>query len=232
MIKRISASALLTLLVISGCRTTSSGAASVGAGPPAQRGTDRVSTGGHPTATTRPRHNAADVRFMQEMIIHHGQALVMTALVPARTSRPEMRLLAERIDVSQRDEIALMRQWLEPRGEPVANLDTAHAHHAIAAHQMPGMATPADLAALRQASGTQFDRLFLQLMIRHHEGALTMVARLFGTPGATQETETYRFATDVDADQRAEIARMRALLATLPPRVESGRRPSTGSPLL
>lgn len=171
--------------------------------------------------TRRPRHSAADVRFMQGMIAHHAQALTMTALIPGRTTRPQMRLLAERIDVSQRDEIAQMQQWLRRRGEQVPPADGAHAHHGATGHQMTpshGMLTDAEMAQLAAARDTEFDRLFLQFMIRHHEGALTMVRELFGSPGAAQETETYRFATDVDADQRAEIARMRALLQALPAR--------------
>jgi uncharacterized protein (DUF305 family) len=168
--------------------------------------------------SSRPRHTAADTRFMQHMIGHHAQALEMTKLVPSRTSRDDMRLLAERIDVSQRDEIGLIRQWLERRREEVPSMDTHH--HAAMGHQplMPGMLTAGELAQLAKAAGTEFDRLFLQYMIRHHEGALTMVKDLFGTPGAAQETETYRFATDVEADQRTEIDRMRALLARLPAR--------------
>ncbi len=168
--------------------------------------------------TGRSRHTPADTRFMQHMIGHHAQALEMTKLVPGRTSREDMRLLAERIEVSQRDEIGLIRQWLQQRGEEVPALD-AH-HHAAMGHPplMPGMLTAAELAQLAKATGAEFDRLFLEYMIRHHEGALTMVKDLFGTPGAAQETETYRFATDVEADQRAEISRMRALLAKLPAR--------------
>jgi uncharacterized protein (DUF305 family) len=171
------------------------------------------------TAVIRnPRHTPADTRFMQQMIGHHAQALEMTKLVPSRTRREDMRLLADRIDVSQRDEIGLMRQWLQQRREEVPSPD-AH-HHAAMGHAplMPGMLTAAELTQLTNATDTDFDRLFLENMIRHHEGALTMVRDLFGTPGAAQETETYRFATDVEADQRAEIARMRALLAKLPPR--------------
>jgi uncharacterized protein (DUF305 family) len=160
---------------------------------------------------------------MQNMIGHHAQALEMTRLVPTRTTRPEMRLLAERIDVSQKDEINLMRHWLQSRGEQVPDPGDPHAHHGAGEMAlMPGMLTPEQLAELARASGPAFDRLFLQDMIRHHEGALAMVTDLFGTNGAAQESDTYRFASDVDADQRAEIARMRALLQTLsdsaPPR--------------
>ena len=152
---------------------------------------------------------------MQNMIAHHAQALQLSALVPQRTSRTDFRMLAERIDVSQRDEINMIRQWLRKRGQPVPDPD-AHRQHGSTTHApMPGMLTPDELAALSRATGTEFERMFLQLMIRHHEGALTMVGQLFGTTGAAQDSEIYSFATDVDADQRAEIARMRALLNAL-----------------
>jgi len=164
-------------------------------------------------ATSAQRHGEADIRFMQGMIGHHAQALDMAVLVPTRTDRPEMRLLAERIDVSQRDEIAFMQRWLTDRGVEAPVPEPGHAHHG---HLMPGMLTPEGMARLEQARGTAFDRLFLEGMIRHHQGAITMVADLFGAGGA-QESELFRFASDVDTDQRAEIARMRALLATLPP---------------
>lgn len=166
--------------------------------------------------TLRPRNSAGDVSFMQGMIAHHAQALAMTSLVPGRTTRPEIRLIAERIEVSQTDEIALMRGWLERRGEAVPSPDASHEHHAAAhAALMPGMLTPAELDELTAATGADFDRLFLRYMIRHHEGALTMVAQLLATRGAGQDTETFLFASDVDADQRAEIRRMRALEASL-----------------
>ncbi len=177
-----------------------------------------VVTGTMTTADTgRRRHTEADAQFFRHMIGHHAQALEMTKLVPTRSDRQDMRLLAQRIEVSQQDEIALMRQWLQQRGEELPSPD-AH-HHAAMGHGqlMPGMLTSAELERLGNARGNEFDRLFLEYMIRHHEGAITMVRSLFGTQGAAQETETYRFATDVEADQRAEIARMRSLLAKLPP---------------
>jgi uncharacterized protein (DUF305 family) len=169
-----------------------------------------------PADTGRRRHTAADADFVRHMIGHHAQALEMTKLVPSRGSRDDLKLLAQRIDVSQQDEIALMRQWLRRRGEALPAAD-AH-HHAAMGHGqlMPGMLNAAELDRLAKASGNEFDRLFLEYMIRHHEGAIAMVRTLFSTPGAVQETETYRFATDVEADQRAEIARMRTLLARLP----------------
>jgi uncharacterized protein (DUF305 family) len=152
---------------------------------------------------------AADVRFMQDMMIHHAQATEMAALVAARTERAEIRRLARRIAISQEDEQALMRRWLEDRGQPVPG---PHAHHDGAHAGMPGMVDAADMARLRAARGEAFDRHFLKLMISHHEGALVMVDQLFRTDGAGQETEIFRFATHVESDQRIEIARMRNLL--------------------
>ena len=159
---------------------------------------------------------------MQHMIAHHAQALAMTALVPARSKRDDVRLLAQRIEASQQSEIAQMRQWLRTRGLDTVALAGMHQHqHAGGADDhgmMPGMLTEQELERLAAASGAEFDRLFLEYMIRHHEGAVTMVATLFFTNGAGQEPEIFRLASDVDADQRAEIARMRAMLGAPPPR--------------
>jgi uncharacterized protein (DUF305 family) len=164
----------------------------------------------------------ADVRFFQGMIWHHAQALAMAALVPARTSRDALRLLGERITVSQRDEIALMQRWLRARGAeaPAPDLSgrAASADHEM---RMPGMLTAAELAQLAAARGAAFDRLFLEFMIRHHEGALAMVGDLFASPGAGQDPEVFRLASDIDADQRAEIRRLRALLGQVPASPES-----------
>ena len=176
------------------------------------------------TDTGSRRYTEADAQFMRHMMAHHAQALVMTALVPARTGRQDIRLLAQRIDASQRDETALMERWLRSRGQAVEGTNEHHAHHGAggsaagmpatpATPAMPGMLTAAELARLDSATGPDFDRLFLEYMIRHHEGALTMVAGLLATPGAGQEPEIFRFLSDVDADQRAEIRRMRTLTA-------------------
>jgi uncharacterized protein (DUF305 family) len=155
------------------------------------------------------RHTAADVRFMQGMIGHHAQALEMCALLQSRTSREGMRLLARRIEISQADEISMMQEWLKERG---ADVPSEHAHHAHGAALMPGMLTPDEMQRLADAAGAQFDRLFLEFMIKHHAGALTMVNDLFSQPGAGQESEIFAFASDVDADQRMEIDRMGAML--------------------
>jgi uncharacterized protein (DUF305 family) len=133
----------------------------------------------------------------------------MAALLPSRSTREDMRLLARRIEVSQADEIAMMRRWLEARGQ---NVPGAHAHHAQGATLMPGMLAPEEMNRLAEAKGAAFDRLFLELMIKHHEGALIMVNDLFSSAGAGQESEIFAFASDVDADQRMEIDRMRGML--------------------
>jgi uncharacterized protein (DUF305 family) len=151
----------------------------------------------------------ADIRFMQGMIGHHAQAVEMAGLVPTHTSSEDLRKLAERIDVSQRDEIAFMTSWLRARGQDVPS---PHAMHKSGATAMPGMLTPEEMSRLAAASGPVFDRLFLQGMITHHGGALTMVHDLFATPGAGQDPEVFAFASDIDADQRMEIDRMRAML--------------------
>jgi uncharacterized protein (DUF305 family) len=164
--------------------------------------------------TSRPKYSPADVRFMQGMIAHHAQALTMTALLRDRTARADMRLLAQRIDVSQQDEIGLMRRWLEKRGEPVQDMPMPGM--SMSNMMMPGMLTPEQLTELAKARGPEFDRLFLQDMIQHHEGALVMVRDLLATNGAAQEPEIFQFSSDINADQRAEIMRMRALLAASP----------------
>lgn len=161
----------------------------------------------------------ADVSFMQGMIGHHTQAVQMTALVEERTRNPQLRLLAERITVSQRDEIAIMSRWLEGQKQPIPATDP-HALHVMGAqhppaHSMPGMLSSAQLDSLTAATGAVFDVLFLQYMIQHHDGALTMVADLLRVPGAARDPMIFQFASDVDTDQRAEIRRMRALLTTL-----------------
>ena len=202
---------LLVTAVVMGaaCRT-----ADVGGGPPiVQPGAPgqptRVISEAKATDLSGVRFTPADVRFMQGMIGHHAQALEMAALLPDRTSREDMRLLAKRIDVSQADEIKMMQRWLEVRGQEIPG---PHAHHAPGAPLMPGMLTAEEMSRLAAATGGAFDRLFLELMIKHHEGALTMVKELYATAGAGQESDIHAFASDVDADQRMEIERMRGML--------------------
>jgi uncharacterized protein (DUF305 family) len=160
-------------------------------------------------ATTGAGYTISDVRFMQHMIGHHAQAVVMAALAPAQGASAAVLRMAQKIDISQRDEIAFMRQWLTERNQVVP--DSAHAHHMM----MPGMLTAAELQQLSAARGRDFDRLFLSFMIRHHQGALQMVAELFETAGAGQDPDLFRFVTDVDADQRDEIYALQQLLETI-----------------
>jgi uncharacterized protein (DUF305 family) len=157
-------------------------------------------------------YTEADIRFMQGMIGHHAQALEMTALLHERSTNPDMKMLARRIEASQLDEIKMMKDWLSSRGQA---LPDEHAHHAGDHALMPGMLTQVQMKQLAAAKGVEFDRLFLQGMIRHHGGALTMVHELFAKPGAGQDAEIFAFASDVDADQRMEMDRMGAMLAML-----------------
>lgn len=161
-------------------------------------------------------HTPADVRFMQGMIPHHAQALEMAALIPERTDHEGLLLLGRRIEISQRDEIAWMTRWLERRDETAPMMGAGHAHGLGEGELMPGMLSREEMDALAAARGPEFDRLFLEGMIKHHQGALTMVAELFGSPGGGQETEIFRFAADVDADQDMEILRMRDMLNGIP----------------
>jgi uncharacterized protein (DUF305 family) len=163
----------------------------------------------------RPRYSEADVRFMHGMIPHHAQAIEMALLVPERTENELIHLLARRIDISQRDEIRLMERWLKNRGEALSG-EELHQNHGGDDTLMPGMLTSKEMANLATATGSKFDRMFLEFMVRHHEGALIMVAELFSSVGGGQETEVHRFASDVDADQDMEIQRMTNILNEIP----------------
>lgn len=183
-------------------------------------------------------YTAADVAFMQGMIGHHSQAIVMAAMAPSHGASPQVALFARKILRSQHDDIVLMENWLGDRSEALPDTshamamhmpmskdmphDMAHMDHDMdmsgGGHVMlmPGMLTAEQLAQLDAARGTAFDRLFLTDMIQHHQGALVMVATLFDTGGAGQGPEIFGFASGVDADQRAEIGRMQKMLASLP----------------
>ena len=154
----------------------------------------------------------ADVRFMQGMISHHAQALEMTELLASRTQRDEMRQLAQRIDLSQEDEIGMMQDWLRSRAQEVTAVD---AHHAPGAMRMPGMLTDDEMGQLEQARAVEFDRLFLELMITHHQGALTMVENLLSQSGSAQDSVLFAFTSDITADQSIEIDRMGGMLSGL-----------------
>jgi len=180
----------------------------------------------------RDRHTPADARFMTHMIHHHAQALVMSGWALTHDAGPTVQRLAERIVAGQRDEIASMQRWLGDRGLPVPEVDSSgkvktaemkhptgttpdHHGHGMT---MPGMLTDAQMKQLDQARGREFDRLFLEYMIQHHKGAVTMVRNLFGTPGAAQVESVFKLANDISADQTSEVTRMEQMLAT----IESG----------
>lgn len=203
---------LLSTTVGAACRTAQPGGNPQIVQPGAPGQPTRVISAEKATDLSRVQFTPADVRFMQGMIGHHAQAIEMAALLPERTRRDDMRLLAKRIEVSQADEIEMMQRWLEARGQQVPG---PHAHHAPGAPLMPGMLTTEEMSRLAGASGAAFDRLFLELMIKHHEGALTMVHELYSGPAAGQESEIYAFASDVVADQKMEIDRMRGMLMSV-----------------
>jgi uncharacterized protein (DUF305 family) len=153
------------------------------------------------------------------MIMHHSQAVEMTALIPSHTENKDLRSLGARISSSQSDEIKFMQRWLIARGEPVSmampgmpDMDKSGQPMAL----MPGMLTPEQMEGLRKAKGAEFDHLFLIGMIQHHNGALTMVKDLFDTAGAGQDADLFNFATDADNTQRAEIKIMQTMLEKEP----------------
>ena len=155
---------------------------------------------------------------MQGMIMHHAQAVEMTALIDSHSTNKELRLLGARISHSQTDEIKFMKRWLTARSQPTSmtmpdmpGMDMSH-------HQMlmPGMLTAQQMDALRKATGAEFDQLFLKGMIQHHNGALIMVKDLFDTAGAGQDAELFNFTTEVDSGQRAEIRIMQTMLGEKP----------------
>lgn len=160
---------------------------------------------------------------MQGMIMHHAQAVEMTALMGSHTENKDLGLLGKRISHSQSDEMRFMERWLVARGESTSmqmpamdmdmpGMDMSNHHQML----MPGMLTAKQMDALRKAKGAEFDRLFLTGMIQHHGGALTMVKELFDTAGAGQDAELFSFTTDVDAGQRAEIRIMQNMLGKKP----------------
>ena len=167
-------------------------------------------------ASTRPdlpQLSPADVAFTQGMIMHHAQAVEMTALIASRTQNKEIRSLGAKISSSQSDEMHFMERWLAARGEPISmEMAGMPDMPSRTTAPMPGMLTPEQMEALRKAKGTDFDRLFLTGMIQHHEGALVMVKGLFDTEGAGQDAELFNFATDADNTQRAEIKIMQNML--------------------
>ncbi len=181
--------------------------------PGAPGAASRVMTAEEAVTVAESSYSPADVRFMQDMIPHHHQATLMANLVKDRTNNPLLVDLAERINGSQADEIAFMQAWLAERGERVPDPSAHHAMHMH--HDMAGMATPSQMASLEDAEGTDFDRLFLELMIRHHDGAITMVEDLMEQDGSAYDPVLFEFTNDITNDQAVEIERMNTLLVGL-----------------
>jgi uncharacterized protein (DUF305 family) len=206
--------ALLALSTgVAACRTAG-GTGSTSAPPIIQPGapgqSGRVVQPAQATDLSKVGFTPADVKFMQGMIGHHAQAIEMVDLLKTRTGSDDMKKMALRIEVSQLDEIKMMEDWLRARRQEVPG---PHAHHT--GMLMPGMLTPDEMKALGAVKGVEFDRLFLEGMIKHHGGALIMVDELFATAGAAQESDIYAFASDVVADQRMEMDRMAMMLKEL-----------------
>ena len=204
--------ALCALLALPACRTSAPVLGAVDTAPKGQ-------------GVAAAKANAADVHFMSGMIPHHAQAVLIAGWAASHGARPDIVRLCERIVVGQRDEIALMQTWLRTKGAPIPDANATHMKMTMngMVHEMlmPGMLTPEQLAELDAARGSKFDRLFLQAMIRHHQGAISMVDELLGSEGAAQDDLVYKFASDVYADQTTEISFMEKMLATIPP--ESSR---------
>ena len=201
---------VLAAVLAAACRTAS-GPTTPQIMQPGSPGQDTRAVSANQAADlSKVRFTDADVKFMQGMIGHHTQALEMVDLLKTRTASDGMKKLALRIEVSQEDEIKMMQEWLQNRRQ---TLPDPHAHHK--GMLMPGMLTPDEMTRLGAAKGVEFDRLFLEGMIKHHGGAITMVQELFASPGAGQESDIFAFASDVDADQRMEIERMAAMLNAL-----------------
>lgn len=216
MIRPVHGAFLLGALVLAGCATP----------PGAPAPAPATGMGGHEghgqhvmlPARAGDGYTEADVVFMQMMMGHHAQAVTMSDMAETRQAGERVLALAQRIDISQRDEMALMTNWLRDRGQVVPD------QQQMESMQMPGMVSPPDMARLAEARGEAFDRLFLNLMIEHHLGAIRMVDDLFDSPGAAQDPDLFRFVTDVSADQLDEIAVMERILNAEDPSPRSSSR--------
>ena len=180
--------------------------------PAGQQGGDPVP---RPDLVRAP-YSEADIEFMAGMIPHHAQAVLIAGWAGSHGARADVRVLCERIVVGQRDEIETMRTWLRDRGQVVPEANATHHRMKMNGVEhdmlMPGMLTPEELARLDQARGPEWDRLFLDAMIRHHQGALKMVDDLYGAHGALQDDDLFKFVSDLYADQTTEIERMQKML--------------------
>lgn len=221
---RAALAAAMALIVVSGC---GGGASDDGTPASSEEAEAPIVQAGAPGEPSRPitaeeaaaagdvEHTQADVAFMRRMIHHHAQALVMTNLVRTRSGSREIPLFARRIEISQENEIERMEQWLTERGEEPPTDEEHKRDHGGDGALMPGMLSKAELGRLAAAQGRAFDTLFLRAMMRHHQGALEMVAGL-QADGGGMEPAIGDFTRDVEADQGIEIARIEELLAADP----------------
>jgi uncharacterized protein (DUF305 family) len=196
---------------VAACLALAALGAGCGSAPPTQ--------GLHQTPPTLGRlpYSDADVEFMTGMIPHHAQAVIMAGWAPTHGARHDVAVLCERIVVGQRDEIHLMQAWLRDRGLPVPDEHSTRMHMKMAGGMehdmlMPGMLSDEEMAALDKSRGPEFDRLFLEGMIRHHQGAIDMVEVLNKSYGGAQDETVFKFSNDVFADQNIEIDRMKQML--------------------
>jgi uncharacterized protein (DUF305 family) len=171
------------------------------------------------TIDAQHAYTAADIQFMNGMISHHAQALVMAGWAASHGANPSVLTLTSRITNAQQDEIAGMQKWLRDRHQPVPEANphgmTMKMDGMEHTMLMPGMLTDSQLKQLDEARGKEFDRLFLTFMIQHHQGAVTMVKDLFDTYGAAQDITVFKLASDISADQTTEIERMQKMLASV-----------------
>jgi uncharacterized protein (DUF305 family) len=212
---RLASLAATALLVaaLAACTATTDEPAPLPSTPVVQLGapgeSNRTLSPEEAAALGSPDYVEEDVVFVRDMLHHHSQAIEMTGYVDERSSDEDVRMLAERMGVSQTDEIGQLEKWLQSRGEPARDPDASHEHTAAS---MPGLLTEDELDQLEAAEGEAFDELFLTFMIRHHQGAIQMVEELYAAGGG-QEPDIDTFARHVEADQAIEIARMQEMLA-------------------
>ena len=189
---------------LAGCAGSTAKTAQSGVTPQAA-----PSTASSPSPVKTPSHTDADAGLMTGMIGHHAQAVLIAGWAPSHNASRAIQALCERIVVGQRDEINLMQRWLTEWNQPVPSADASH-------DMMPGMLTADELKRLDAAQGQDFDRIWLQSMIKHHQGALTMIKDLLASPGAARDDAVFKFVSDMNADQGIEIERMTGMLAALP----------------
>lgn len=217
LIIRLAPPGLFLSFAIGACSGASQAPPQVGAPAPAVYRPSASSIADARADSIRHPYVDADVHFMAGMIHHHAQAVLMAKWAPTHGASPAMRAMCARIDVGQRDEIAIMQRWLLDRNQQAPDPDSPHEMMpGMHSEMMPGMLTAEQLAQLDSARGQHFDRLFLTFMIKHHQGAITMVDQLFGSEGAGQNETVFRLASDIYADQTTEIDRMQKMLAALP----------------